>query len=72
MNPEDIDLREAVIKNMENSSQEEIRMTIVDAIEKGEEKTLPGLGVLFEVMWNNISENEKNNIIETLEANLKL
>lgn len=72
MNPEDIDLREAVINNMQNSSKEEIRSTIVDAIEKGEEKTLPGLGVLFEVMWNNLQESDRSNIVDVLEQNLKL
>ncbi|CAM5254401.1 small, acid-soluble spore protein I [Bacillus safensis FO-36b] [Bacillus safensis subsp. safensis] len=32
---------------------------------------LPGLGVLFEVLWQEASENEKNEILETLEQGLK-
>lgn len=31
----------------------------------------PGLGVLFEVLWQEASEDEKNEILETLEQGLK-
>ncbi len=37
----------------------------------GEEKMLPGLGVLFEVIWKNADENEKHEMLETLEQGLK-
>ena len=33
--------------------QDQLKDTIVDAIQNGEEKMLPGLGVLFEVIWKN-------------------
>ncbi|MBD2823257.1 small acid-soluble spore protein SspI, partial [Xenorhabdus sp. 42] len=42
-----------------------------DAIQSGEEKMLPGLGVLFEVIWKNADENEKHEMLETLEQGLK-
>ena len=42
------DLRKAVMANLDDSNYDEIRETIIDAIESGEEKTLPGLGVIFE------------------------
>ncbi|MEO3111119.1 small acid-soluble spore protein SspI, partial [Turicibacter sanguinis] len=44
------DLRKAVIANLDDSNYDEIRETIMDAIESGEEKTLPGLGVMFEIL----------------------
>ncbi|MPV61521.1 small acid-soluble spore protein SspI, partial [Burkholderia sp. BE24] len=44
---------------------------IVDAIQSGEEKMLPGLGVLFEVIWQHASESEKNEMLKTLEGGLK-
>lgn len=47
----DLNLRHAVIANVSGNSQEELEHTIVDAIQSGEEKMLPGLGVLFEVIW---------------------
>ncbi|MCY7773787.1 small acid-soluble spore protein SspI, partial [Bacillus licheniformis] len=45
--------------------------TIVDAIQSGEEKMLPGLGVLFEVIWQHATESDKTEMLETLEQGLK-
>ena len=53
------DLRKAVIANLDDSNYDEIRETIIDAIESGEEKTLPGLGVMFEILWNGSNDSEK-------------
>ncbi|PGD88409.1 small acid-soluble spore protein SspI, partial [Bacillus toyonensis] len=44
-------LRGAVLANVSGNSQDQLQETIVDAIQSGEEKMLPGLGVLFEVIW---------------------
>ncbi|MCH6267788.1 MULTISPECIES: small acid-soluble spore protein SspI [Neobacillus] len=64
-------LRNAVIHNVSNNSQDQLEDTIVDAIQSGEEKMLPGLGVLFEVIWQNSSEQEKKEMLSTLESGLK-
>ena len=32
---------------------------------------LPGLGVLFEIIWNNSSEDEKKEMLAALESGLK-
>lgn len=66
-----INIRNAVLHNVANNSQEELEDTIVDAIQSGEEKMLPGLGVLFEVIWNRSSEQEKNHMLHTLENGVK-
>ncbi|CAG9619576.1 small acid-soluble spore protein SspI [Sutcliffiella rhizosphaerae] len=66
-----LNLRHAIRQNVEGNSQEELRATILDAINKGEEKMLPGLGVLFEVIWENSSEQEKSEMLSTLEEGLK-
>ncbi|WP_102026826.1 small acid-soluble spore protein SspI [Salirhabdus sp. Marseille-P4669] len=66
-----LDLRKAVLHNISGNSVDELEATIVDAIQTGEEKTLPGLGVLFEVYWNNADESEKEEMLETLEDALK-
>ncbi|MDR4215692.1 small acid-soluble spore protein SspI [Bacillus paralicheniformis] len=47
----DLNLSNAVIANVPGNSQEELEHTIVDAIQSGAEKMLPGLGVLFEDIW---------------------
>lgn len=66
-----LNLRNAVIHNVTGNSQEELQDTIVDAIQNGEEKMLPGLGVLFEVIWKNSSEQEKQEMLDALENGLK-
>ncbi|WP_409270868.1 small acid-soluble spore protein SspI [Neobacillus sp. SCS-31] len=67
----DLNLRAAVIHNIADNTQQELEDTIVDAIQNGEEKMLPGLGVLFEIIWNNSSENEKKEMLQALEGGLK-
>ncbi|PLR77755.1 small acid-soluble spore protein SspI [Bacillus sp. V3-13] len=67
----DINIRHAVINNVTGNSQEELEDTIVDAIQSGEEKMLPGLGVLFEVIWNHSSAQEKREMLQALENGLK-
>ncbi|MFX3623964.1 MAG: small acid-soluble spore protein SspI [Ectobacillus sp.] len=64
-------LRGAVIANVSGNSQQELEATIVDAIQSGEEKMLPGLGVLFEVIWKNADAQEKKEMLTTLESGLK-
>jgi small acid-soluble spore protein I (minor) len=66
-----LNLRNAVISNVAGNTQDELKDTIVDAIQTGEEKMLPGLGVLFEVIWQNASEEEKQEMLNALEAGLK-
>ena len=67
----DLNLRHAVITNVTGNSKAEFQDTIVDAIQSGEEKMLPGLGVLFEVIWQNASQEDKDEMLATLEQSLK-
>ncbi|MBP3039734.1 small acid-soluble spore protein SspI [Bacillaceae bacterium Marseille-Q3522] len=67
----DLNLRKAVIHNVSGNSQAELEETIIDAIQNGEEKMLPGLGVLFEVIWKNATEEDKKDMLQTLEQGLK-
>lgn len=62
-----LNIRKAVIHNISNNDKERLRSTIVDAIQDGQEKMLPGLGVLFEVIWNQSDENLRNQMVENLE-----
>jgi len=65
-----LNLRNAIIHNVTGNSQEQLEATIVDAIQSGEEKMLPGLGVLFEVIWNNSTDEEKKEMLYALESGL--
>ena len=66
-----LNLRNAIIHNVTGNTQEQLEDTIVDAIQTGEEKMLPGLGVLFEVIWKNASDQDKQDMLQTLENGLK-
>ena len=66
-----IDIRESIRKNFSTSKIDDIRLSIEDAIEEHDEITLPGLGVFFEILWNNSDVNLKNTILNILENNIK-
>jgi small acid-soluble spore protein I (minor) len=66
-----LNLRNAIYSNISGNTQEQLEDTIVDAIQNGEEKMLPGLGVLFEVIWQHSSEKEKHEMLQALESGLK-
>ncbi|MBT2754504.1 small acid-soluble spore protein SspI [Mesobacillus foraminis] len=66
-----LNLRHAIIQNVSGNTQDELKDTIVDAIQNGEEKMLPGLGVLFEVIWQNASASDQQEMLQMLEDGLK-
>ena len=63
----DLNLRQAIKNNIAGNNDQELQAIIVDDIQRGEEKMLPGLGVLFEMIWQNSSEKEKELMLSTLE-----
>ena len=65
-----IDIRKSIIKNFEGSGIEDIRDSIETSIEDKEEITLPGLGVFFEILWNNSDKDDKDFILRTIEKGL--
>lgn len=66
-----LNIRKAILHNLQNNDQSQLEDTIVDAIQNGEEKMLPGLGVLFELIWNQSDEQDKQEMIEALEQGVK-
>ncbi|UTR15556.1 small acid-soluble spore protein SspI [Salipaludibacillus sp. LMS25] len=64
-------LRGAILQNVSGSSQEDVEATIVEAIQSGEEKMLPGLGVLMEIFWQSASDEEKNSLTDRIASGLK-
>jgi small acid-soluble spore protein I (minor) len=63
----DLNLRKAIKSNIAGNNEEELEATILDAIKSGEEKMLPGLGVLFEMIWESAKEDEKEQMLTILE-----
>ena len=59
-------MREYIIGNFKGDTKEEIENSIGESIKESEEDTLFGLGVLFELYWKNISDNEKENVVNII------
>jgi len=66
-----IDLRQAVLLNIKNKSESELKDMVESSIIEKQEKTLPGLGVIFEIIWQKLSEEVKTNLIHLLKEELK-
>jgi small acid-soluble spore protein I (minor) len=64
------DVRSAVINNIHNMNDQELQNLIQDSIQQGEEKLLPGLGVIFEVIWQGSTPQEKSQMVHTLHESL--
>ncbi|TDQ39168.1 small acid-soluble spore protein SspI [Aureibacillus halotolerans] len=66
----DLNLRKAITQNVQSNSRDELENTIVDAIQSGEEKMLPGLGVLFEIIWQHADQEEQEEMLTMLHDGL--
>ena len=67
---ENIDVRKYIINNFKNDSPEEIANSINMSIESKAEDPLVGLGVLFELMWKNSTNDLKNTIVTNIKKGL--
>ncbi|MEO3946812.1 small acid-soluble spore protein SspI [Gorillibacterium sp. CAU 1737] len=65
-----ITLRQAIVMRVKGKSEEELREVITESVD-GEEKALPGLGVLFENIWKNSDAALQTHMIENLEKSLE-
>lgn len=65
-----IDIRKSIIDNFKNSSKDEIKESIISSLKMNEEITLPGMGVFFEILWENCSNELKDEIINIISDNL--
>lgn len=65
-----IDIRKSIIDNFKNSSKDEIKESIISSLKMNEEITLPGMGVFFEILWQNSSNELKDEIINIISDNL--
>ena len=65
-----IDIRKSIINNFKDSNVAELKQAIEESIKDNEEITLPGLGVFFEILWNNSDDIRKDYILKTLKKSL--
>ncbi len=64
------DIRSYIKENFKESDQKEIRESIESSIKEKDEVTLPGLGVFFEIMWQNVDENMKEKILDAIKSSI--
>lgn len=67
---DNIDVRKYIVSNFKDSSIEEIKSSIIDSIASGEDDPLIGLGVLFELLWNNSTEEEQKIILNNIKKGM--
>lgn len=67
---DNIDVRQYIVNNFKDSSVEEIRDSIVESITSKEEDTLIGMGVLFELLWNNSSKEEQDTFLSNIKKGM--
>lgn len=62
-----INVRKSVLDNISNSTKDEIYTIINDSLSRKEDITLPGLGVLFEVIWSKANPGLKEQMVDLLQ-----
>jgi len=65
-----IDMRKYIIDNFKDDSVDEIRTSIDKSIKSKEEEPLIGLGVLFELLWNNSDNDTQEQILNNIKRGL--
>ena len=68
---ENIDIRKYIIENFKNDNTEKIRNSIETTIEEKNEDALIGLGVLFELLWNKLAQEEKEKSLKHIQESIK-
>ena len=66
-----IDIRRSIMDNFKESSKEDIYESIDAAIKDKDEVTLPGMGVFFELLWQNSNHDLKKEIIKIIFNSIK-
>lgn len=66
----DIDVRKYIINNFKEDDIKDIEKSITTSIESKSDDPLIGLGVLFELMWNNSTNDTKNTILTNIKKGL--
>ncbi len=62
----DIQIRKHIRNNFKDSDVSEIKEAIIASIDSQDDVVLPGLGVLFEVLWNGSTKDFQQTILSTI------
>lgn len=64
-------IREHIINNFKGDDYESLRRAIDESIESNDEVTLPGMGVFFEIVWENCDQEFKNQILDIIKKRVE-
>ena len=65
-----IDIRQYIKNNFKDDNIEDIKSSIEDSISSKEDDPLIGLGVLFEILWNNSTKEQKTIILNNIKEGM--
>lgn len=68
---ENIDIRKYIIENFKDDNAEKIRDSIETTISSRDEDALIGLGVLFELLWTKLNDEERQNSLNNIRESIK-
>ncbi|WP_246067118.1 small acid-soluble spore protein SspI [Paenibacillus koleovorans] len=66
-----LNLRQAIVNRVHGKSAGELQELLTDSLH-GDELALPGLGVLFEIIWEHTPEDVQAQLAQTLKEQLDL
>ena len=66
----EINIKKTIIEAMKKESAEGILNIIDDALSTNDDVVLPGVGVLFLIYWNNLSNEDKTQIAYSIKHSL--
>ena len=64
-------IRYHIINNFKGDDFNTLKNAIDEAVKEQDELTLPGLGVFFELVWENAPQELKNQIIEIIRKRVR-
>ncbi len=67
----DLDIRHHIINNFKGDNFNTLKNAIDESVEEKDELTLPGLGVFFELIWENADQELKNQLIEIIRKRVR-
>ena len=67
----DTNIRQHIINNFSGDNFDTLRRAIDESVEAQDEVTLPGLGVFLEIIWENASQELKNEMIDIIRRRVK-
>ncbi len=66
----DLNIRKNIIENTKKDSVETLISSLNNIIPTDDELVLPGFGVFFELLWQDLNDKEKKDIISKIKKKL--